>query len=162
MGLYDGKSGPSLNFRFDFDWRKAKYPVLGVGALAVLILLILLVMLAVAPKPLEAKLEPNPLDISLDREKVSYLTVTVTNTTPSLAQNVVVSVEAKAFDTIDVFPNQRVISTLESGKSRILDPFAVSPKPNTSVYSGTYSIVVTTSINGQESEKEVVLELKTA
>ncbi len=160
MGLYDGKSGPNLNFKFDFDWKKMKYPVLGVLAAAALLAMVLLIMLAVAPKPLDAFLEPNPLDISLGREKVSYLTVTVNNVTAETANDVVVLVETEASDAIHISPKSRNIPTLGRAESRTLSPFAVSPMPGSEVYTGTYFFKVSAEINGQAFEKQVALELK--
>ena len=114
------------------------------------------IALMVQPKPLEATLEPNPLD--LGKEQNAYLTVTVKNLSGSLASDVVVTVKADASDAIDVFPASRTIPTLDN--RRELTPFVIRPNPESTVYSGTYILNIRTTINGQDSEKQVALELK--
>jgi len=158
MGLYDGSKKLDLNFRFDFEWKKLKAPLLGIGAALVLIVFVLAIFLAVQPRALEAKLSSNPLDLA--KENNSFLTVTVNNVTDATASNVVVFVETEASDAITIFPNSREIQTLGKGETRTLSPFSVRPNPASQVYSGTYIITIRTAINGQAFETQVALELR--
>lgn len=105
-------------------------------------------------------ISPNPLDLAKDFD--SYLTVTVNNTTGSTATDVVVSVETEASDAITIFPGSRTIQTLGKDETRTLSPFAISPNTQAEIYSGSYILTVTTTINGQTFTKEITLELKTA
>jgi len=161
MGLYDSRKKVNLKLpevRFDFDWKRYKVPALGLAALLVVLFFVFSIALMVQPKTLESRLEPNPLDLA--SEQNSFLTVTVKNLSGKVASNVVVSVEADAPDAIDVFPSSRVIPTLDD--RRELTPFVVRPKPGSTVYSGTYILNIRTSVNGQDFEQQVALELKAA
>jgi len=158
MGLYDGSRNANLNFKFNFDWKKMKVPLMGLGSAVVFLIVVFAIFLAVQPKPLEANLSPNPLDMAKDFD--SYLTITVNNVTDATASNVVVFVETEASDSITIFPQSRAIQTLGVGETRTLSPFLVSPNPSAEVYTGTYILKIKTTINGQAFEKEVRLELK--
>lgn len=159
MGLYDGKSGHALNFKFGFEWKKFKWPVVGIAAaIFVFAIAVLLVLSALQPRAIDARLEPNPLD--LKDGMTTYLTVTIRNVTDATASDVVVSVKTVASDAITIFPATRVIPTLEKNGVRTLSPFAISPNSAAPVYSGTYFITVSTEINGKAFEEQVALELE--
>jgi hypothetical protein len=161
MGLYDKSNKINIRlpeFKFDFDWRKFKYPAIGLAALLVVLFFAFSIAVMLQPKALEASLQPNPLDLAKDFD--TYLTVTVNNVTDATASNVVVSVETEASDAISIFPKSRTIQTLGKGETRTLSPFAISPNTATEVYSGTYILTIRTAINGQNFEKQVALVLK--
>ena len=159
MGLYDGKSGHVVNFKFAFEWKKFRWPVVGIAAaIFVFAVAALLVLPALQPRAIEARLEPNPLDFKDGR--TSYLTVTIRNVTDATANDVVVSVKTVASDAITIFPATRAIATLGKGENRTLSPFAISPNSASPVYSGTYFITISTEINGKAFEEQVALELK--
>ena len=159
MGLYDGKSGHALNFKFAFEWKKFKWPVVGIAAaIFVFAIAVLLVLPALQPRAIEAALEPNPLDIK--GGMTSYLTVTIRNVTDATASNVSVSVKTVASDAITIFPPTKAIATLGKGEKRTLSPFAISPNPASPIYSGTYFLTVSTEINGKQFSEQVALELK--
>ncbi len=161
MGLYDGKSRVHVSlpeFKFDFEWRKLKYPALGLAALLVVLFFAFSIALLVQPKAIEASLSPNPLDLA--KEQDSFLTVTINNVTDSTASNIVVSVETSDQHSILIFPKSQEIATLGKGETRTLLPFAVSPNPVYTVYSGTYILTIKTAINGQTFSKQVALQLK--
>jgi len=160
MGLYDGRPKVNLKvpeFRFNFEWKRAKKPAIGLAALMIFVFFVLSIALLVQPKALEASLEPNPLNLAKDYD--SYLTVTVNNVSNETAFNVIVSVETEASDAITIFPKERVILTLGKGETRILSPFVVSPNTAGNVYSGTYYLTIKTVINGQTFEKQVAMQL---
>ena len=75
MGLYDGKLRPSIAFKFDFDWRKLKYPALGFAALLVVLFFAFSIALLLQPKAIEARLESNPLIRQNDFVKTTSMQV---------------------------------------------------------------------------------------
>ena len=158
MSNYNRKK-TSLKFNFDFDWNKVKHPVLGIAAVIFVITVTLLLILpALEPKAIASELAPNPLDLKDGR--TSFLTVSINNVTGETSSNVIVSVETEASDAISIFPATREIPTLGKGENRTLSPFAVSPNPASRVYSGTYFLTISTTINGQAFSEQVALELK--
>jgi len=159
MGLYDGKIDFHLpQFGFGFDWRKSRAPLLFLAVLLVVLFFAFSIWALLSPKALSFTLLPNPLDLAKD--STSYLTVTVKNITDATATNVVVFVEAQAPDSIEVYNSPQTISTIEKDGVRTLEPFAISPNPTANVYSGTYFLLIRTSINGKDFVEQVALELK--
>ena len=159
MSMYDGKHKSNLKFNFKFDWNKVKYPILGITAVIFVIAITLLVILpALEPRAIAVTLEPNPLNLKNDM--TSFLAVSINNVTGTTAENVIVSVETEASDAISIFPATREIITLGKGENRTLSPFAISPNPGSSIYSGTYFLTISTIINGQAFSEQVALELK--
>ena len=160
MGIYD-QGKVKLDLGFGFSFKQFKYPIIGLAAvILVLAVTLLLILPALQPQPIEAALDPNPLDLAKGQTN-SFLTVTVNNVMDATAKNVVVTVGAVAAESLVIFPTSRTIDTLGKGENRTLNPFSIRPNPNATVYSGSYDLVVSTTINGQQFSKTVTLKLKT-
>ncbi len=158
MGIYD-QGKVKLNFGFRFSFRQFKYPILGLGVVIVALVCLLALAVILQPKPIVAELEPNPLELAKGQTN-TFLTVTINNVSDATAKDVVVSVHAVAAESLVVFPQSRVIDTLGKGEYRTLNPFSIRPNPNSTVYSGSYDLVITTAINGKQFSETVTLELK--
>ncbi len=152
MGIYD------KNVDFDFSFDKMKMPLIGLGIIVGLLVLYMLYQSlyeVVKQKPIEVYFEKNPLRMN----DQGFMKVKVTNITEKDAKDVIVTVRAKDKSNIQVDQVSKTnkIDLLEKGNHRELE-FLINP--TTDLLPGTYTLVITVAMNGQNYNYSTVLEVK--
>lgn len=155
MGIYDKKFDLGLNV----DTGIIKLAIIGIIALVVLLVLGQLAVNFFKPNALQLSFSENPLDLTADHSKNTMLTVRVTNVLQADAANVVVEVKPVVENALIVFCDKTKFDKIEKGSRRDVS-CSIRKNPLVQLTQGTYKILAKTSLNGENYQKEAVLEIK--
>ena len=151
MGIYEK---PSLNFKQFIPFLK---PLAIIFTSIIIIYLVFLIISSFQPTAISASFSKNPLKLNEDK---TILSVVITNVTDKDAQGIIVEVLPIDTRSLDSEPKRQTITLLGKGENRKLD-FKIIPvkAPAIKLFPGNYRIIVKTTINNQDFEKEFVLTL---
>jgi len=154
MGIYD--SGFGIDLRPE-NKKKIVMAIAGAIAVVVFFFIVSSIEIELESSVISHRFEKNPIKPG----EQTKLFVGITNSTEIDAENIALRVEAKEKTEFDIIPlNEKFngsITLISAGNSREIT-FLINPIGE--VLPGTYTLVITTSINGALEEKEITLAVQ--